>query len=450
MLHFGTDGVRGVALDELTPELVRDLARAVVRVLQPNAVVVGRDTRQSGPVLERAVVDGCAAEGVPVHVLGVVPTPAVAFAAERHGWVGIVITASHNPWSDNGIKVFNAGGTKLSDGEQIEIEREWHSIVTEPAPAALGTVHDASDLVDEYVVHRVDVAGRGALSGLTVLLDCAHGAMSEVAPRAFREAGADVLVINDSPDGVNINEHCGAASPEAMARRTQEAGADLGVAFDGDGDRMVAATSTGLTVDGDVVMAICAADLMRRGLLRHKGVAVTVMSNLGFHRAMHEMDVDVVVTPVGDRNVLAALEDYDFVLGGEQSGHIVHRAHSTTGDGLLAALILCENLVRNHTTLDRASSIMTKFPQVLVNVRTDQRIDDPADVLALEIADAETMLGADGRVLVRASGTESLTRIMVEASVETTASAVAHSLADALISRHGGRVDGAIGTGSNG
>lgn len=442
MLHFGTDGVRGVAIDELTPALARDLARAAVRVLQPTGVVVGRDTRESGETLESAIVDGCAAEGVPVHLLGVAPTPAIAFASERHDWVGIAITASHNPWTDNGIKVFASGGVKLDDAEQIEIEREWHSAVTESAPKSIGTVHDASLLLHEYVDHRVGVVGSGALDGLSVVVDCAHGAMSTVGPDVLRRAGASVIVINAEPDGRNINERCGATSPEKLVERVVAEAADLGIAFDGDGDRVMAVSPSGVVIDGDVIMAIAADDLARRGLLRNKGVAVTVMTNLGFHRAMRQIGVDVVVTQVGDRNVLAAIEQYDFVLGGEQSGHIIHRAHATTGDGLLAAVLLAEHLVREDVDLDAASSIMSKFPQVLLNVRTDERVGDPAGEFQAEIASVEESLGNDGRVLVRASGTEPLVRVMVEASSETLATSVAHSLADAVIAVHGGHVEG--------
>lgn len=442
MLHFGTDGVRGVAIDELTPALARDLARAAVRVLQPTGVVVGRDTRESGETLESAIVDGCAAEGVPVHLLGVAPTPAIAFASERHDWVGIAITASHNPWTDNGIKVFASGGVKLDDAEQIEIEREWHSAVTESAPKSIGTVHDASLLLHEYVDHRVGVVGSGALDGLSVVVDCAHGAMSTVGPDVLRRAGASVIVINAEPDGRNINERCGATSPEKLVERVVAEAADLGIAFDGDGDRVMAVSPSGVVIDGDVIMAIAADDLARRGLLRNKGVAVTVMTNLGFHRAMRQIGVDVVVTQVGDRNVLAAIEQYDFVLGGEQSGHIIHRAHATTGDGLLAAVLLAEHLVREDVDLDAASSIMSKFPQVLLNVRTDERVGDPAGEFQAEIASVEESLGSDGRVLVRASGTEPLVRVMVEASSETLATSVAHSLADAIIAVHGGHVEG--------
>ena len=441
MLHFGTDGVRGVAIDELTPELARDLARATSRVLQPVAVVIGRDTRESGPALEKAIIDGCAAEGVPVYLLGVAPTPAVAFASERNGWVGIAITASHNPWADNGIKVFASGGVKLDDVEQIEIERVWHALTAEPAPVALGTVHDASHIVAEYATHRFNVIG-GSLAVLSVVLDCAHGAMSSVAAEVFHVAGASVEVINASPNGRNINEQCGATSPQALAQHVIATRADLGIAFDGDGDRLMAVTATGRVIDGDYLMAIAALDLSSRGLLRNKGVAVTVMSNLGFHHAMRNHDVDVVVTPVGDRNVLVALDEYDFVLGGEQSGHIVHRAHATTGDGLLAALVLCEYLVRSKESLDEAVTIMETYPQVLINVRTENRVHDPVADIASQIAAAEKELGDEGRILVRASGTEPLVRVMVEAANESLAHSTAEALALALIAVHGGSIEG--------
>jgi phosphoglucosamine mutase len=441
MLHFGTDGVRGVAIDELTPELARDLARATSRVLQPVAVVIGRDTRESGPALEKAIIDGCAAEGVPVYLLGVAPTPAVAFASERNGWVGIAITASHNPWADNGIKVFASGGVKLDDAEQIEIERVWHALTAEPAPVALGTVHDASHVVAEYATHRFNVIG-GSLAGLSVVLDCAHGAMSSVAAEVFHVAGASVEVINASPNGRNINEQCGATSPQALAQHVIATRADLGIAFDGDGDRLMAVTATGRVIDGDYLMAIAALDLSSRGLLRNKGVAVTVMSNLGFHHAMRNYDVDVVVTPVGDRNVLVALDEYDFVLGGEQSGHIVHRAHATTGDGLLAALVLCEYLVRSKESLDEAVTIMETYPQILINVRTENRVHDPVADIASQVAAAEKELGDEGRILVRASGTEPLVRVMVEAANESLAHSTAEALALALIAVHGGSIEG--------
>ena len=442
MLHFGTDGVRGVALDELTPALARDLARAVVRVLQPASVVVGRDTRESGSVLQQAIVDGCAAEGIPVQLMGIVPTPAVAFAAERHGWVGVAVTASHNPWTDNGIKVFGAGGSKLNDADQIEIERVWHALVAEPAPVALGTEHDAAAVVAEYSAHRLGIVG-STLGGLKVVLDCANGAMSTVAPEVFAATGADVVAINNSPDGRNINDRCGATHLESLRRAVVDERADLGVAFDGDGDRMLAVTATGFVVDGDRLMALAALDLAGRGLLRNKGVAVTVMSNLGFHRAMQQAGIDVVVTAVGDRNVLTALDEFDFVLGGEQSGHIVHRAHATTGDGLVAALILCEYLVRSGSTLDEAVTVMQSYPQVLVNVRLEERVHDPVSDISSSIESVEESLGDSGRVLVRTSGTEPLVRVMVEAADEETARSAARHLAAALIAVHGGAIEGA-------
>jgi phosphoglucosamine mutase len=404
-------------------------------------VVIGRDTRESGPALEKAMIDGCAAEGVPVYLLGVAPTPAVAFASERNGWVGIAITASHNPWADNGIKVFASGGVKLDDAEQIEIERVWHALTAEPAPVALGTVHDASHVVAEYATHRFNVIG-GSLAGLSVVLDCAHGAMSSVAAEVFHVAGASVEVINASPNGRNINEQCGATSPQALAQHVIATRADLGIAFDGDGDRLMAVTATGRVIDGDYLMAIAALDLSSRGLLRNKGVAVTVMSNLGFHHAMRNHDVDVVVTPVGDRNVLVALDEYDFVLGGEQSGHIVHRAHATTGDGLLAALVLCEYLVRSKESLDEAVTIMETYPQILINVRTENRVHDPVADIASQVAAAEKELGDEGRILVRASGTEPLVRVMVEAANESLAHSTAEALALALIAVHGGSIEG--------
>ncbi|MEY4391315.1 MAG: phosphoglucosamine mutase [Actinomycetota bacterium] len=442
MLHFGTDGVRGVALEELTTESVRDLARAVARVLSPSAVIVGRDTRESGEALERAVVDGLAAEGVAVHLLGVAPTPAIAFASERHGHVAIALTASHNPWTDNGVKVFAAGGTKLTDAQQIEIEREWHALSTERPAVALGAVHDATAMVEEYVEHRTGVVGPGSLARMHVVIDCANGAMHDVAPRVLEALGAVVVTMNTEPNGRNINDGCGATVPAPLAARVVSSGADLGIAFDGDGDRLIAVDANGEIVDGDHLIAIAAVDLAERGLLRNKGVAVTVMTNIGFHRAMRDAGVDVVVTPVGDRSVLSALEEHDFVLGGEQSGHIVHRAHATTGDGLLAAVLLLEALKRTSRSLADAATVMSSYPQVLVNIRTNERVSNPAAEIEAEMEACESRLGDDGRILVRASGTEPLVRVMVEAAQDSVALSVAGELASALIARFGGQIEG--------
>ncbi len=441
MLHFGTDGVRGVAIDELTTDLARDLARATARVLRPVAIVIGRDTRESGSELEDAIVEGCAAEGVAVQLMGVVPTPAIAYAAEQYGWVGIAITASHNVWSDNGIKVFASGGAKLGDAEQIEIEREWHAMVAEPVVYAQPNVHDATGILGEYATHRLNIVGE-ALSGVRIVLDCANGSMSHVAPEVFMTAGADVSVINASPNGRNINDNCGATAPQELAAQVIAEGADIGIAFDGDGDRLIAVAASGALVDGDHIMAIAAVDLAQRGLLRNKGIAVTVMTNLGFHHTMRDNNIDVVITPVGDRSVLVALDEFDFVLGGEQSGHVIHRAHATTGDGLLAALQLVEYITRAHVTLDQAASIMKWYPQILVNIRTLNRVHDPEHDIAEQIAQAEAELGDNGRILVRSSGTEPLLRVMVEAADQVTAESIAMRLAQSLVDIHGGSIEG--------
>lgn len=440
MLHFGTDGVRGVAIDELTTDLVRDLARATARVLQPVAIVIGRDTRESGSQLEDAVIAGCAAEGIEVHLMGVVPTPAIAYAAEQYGWVGIAITASHNVWSDNGIKVFASGGAKLGDAEQIEIEREWHAMIAEPFEHAEPIIHDATGILGEYATHRLNVVGE-SLSGVRVVLDCANGAMSHVAPEVFLSAGADVSVIHASPNGRNINDNCGATAPQQLAAQVISEGADIGIAFDGDGDRLIAVSASGALINGDHIMAIAAVDLANRGLLRNKGIAVTVMTNLGFHHAMRDNNIDVVITPVGDRSILVALDEFDFVLGGEQSGHVVHRAHATTGDGLLAALQLVEYITRAHVTLDQASCLMQTYPQILVNVRTVMRVHDPVHDIEEQILQAEAELGDNGRILVRSSGTEPLVRVMVEAADHASAEAIAHRLAQAIVDIHGGSID---------
>jgi phosphoglucosamine mutase len=286
------------------------------------------------------------------------------------------------------------------------------------------------------------VAGAGALRGLTVVVDCANGAMSAVAPGVLRTLGAVVVAMNDTPDGRNINNACGAAYPKPLASRVSAEGADLGLAFDGDGDRVVAVDRTGRVIDGDTIMAIAAVDLADRGLLRNRQVAVTVMTNLGFHRAMESAGIGTVVTPVGDRSVLAAMDEHDLVLGGEQSGHIIHRAHATTGDGLLAAIILCEYLRRSGRSLEDAATVMHQFPQVLVNVRTDEPVQNPAAAIEEEIVAREKELGGNGRILVRASGTEALVRVMVEAQSENEAVRVAGELAAAIVSRFGGHLEG--------
>ena len=429
-MRFGTDGVRGVANTELTASFALDLGRAAARVLEAPVAVVGGDTRRSTPMLEAALVAGLAAEGVEVHRLGVVPTPAVAHHAARLGAMGAVVSASHNPYHDNGIKLFGPGGTKLRDDVEGRIEAALASL---RAPAGEpGQVHDARDaaeLVESYLDHlAIALEGRG-LGGRRVVVDAANGAASEVAGPALRRAGADVVVIHAEPDGTNINRGCGATSPQSLARAVVEHGAWAGLALDGDADRLIAVDELGRVVDGDHVLAICAADLRARGRLAHDTVVVTVMTNLGFRLAMQDAGIHVVETPVGDRYVLDALVRGGWSLGGEQSGHVILPELATTGDGLLTGLVLLDACARDGRPVSEiAAASMTQLPQVLVNVRVRTTVPDVAARFEDEIAAAAATLGEAGRVLVRASGTEPLVRVMVEAPTAEQADAVASGL----------------------
>jgi len=425
-LRFGTDGVRGVALSELTPEYVAALARAAATVLGGGTWLVGRDTRESGPALEAAVVAGLHAAGARPLVVGVLPTPAVAWLAGEFEVPAVMITASHNPWHDNGVKVFAAGGSKLTDDVERRIE-DALDLSTPCAPAQA----ELADERDRYVLHLVD--SHGSLAGLRLVLDCANGAMSEVAPAVFAALGADVSVIHATPDGRNINDHCGATHTESLAREVVARRAQMGLAFDGDGDRVIAVDHLGRVVDGDRLIALAALQLREAGRLRGDTVVVTVMSNIGFHRAMEREGIAVVTTAVGDRYVLEALDAGGFSVGGEQSGHIIYRDVATTGDGLLAGLQLAEFVHGHHRALaELAAEVMVSYPQVLVNVKVAQRHPQAVEELAAEIADAEAALGGDGRVLVRASGTEPLIRVMVEAATDDVARDVANRLAEVV------------------
>lgn len=440
--RFGTDGVRGRAIDEITPEFCLSLGRATARVLRPSRVVIGCDPRESGAVLQASFAAGMAAEGVDVHDLGVVPTPAVAVVAARDDVPGVVVTASHNPYHDNGIKIFAAGGAKLSDSEQAAIESELSSILAaEPSgsiPRRVGTVTRRALAVAEYVDHVVSNAGEGTLSGLRIVLDTANGAMCDAAPETFRRLGADVIVLNDAPDGTNINRDCGATSTEGLCQFVAAMGSvDMAFAFDGDGDRVIAVDGTGRVVDGDRLIALSAIDRRDRGRLTGSTVVTTVMANLGFHRAMSEAGIHVVVTPVGDRHVLDAMNDGGFVLGGEQSGHIIHRDVATTGDGLVSAVAVAEFVRRSGRTLaDAAEAVMTAYPQVLRNVTVARRPVDVATEMADEIGAIESELGSQGRVLVRVSGTEPLVRVMVEASTTPIAESAVERLCEAVRRRY--------------
>ncbi|MGE0880822.1 MAG: phosphoglucosamine mutase [Acidimicrobiia bacterium] len=428
-LSFGTDGVRGVANAELTPDYALRLGRAAATVLGGDRFVVGRDTRRSGPMLEAALAAGLASSGVDVELLGVIPTPGVARLAQLDGVPAAMISASHNPFADNGIKLFAAGGRKLPDDIESRIEAEMHeSAVPTAIGAAVGDIRDRHGAVARYV----DAMPAVDLSGLTVVLDTANGAASEVARELFSSKGASVSVIHAAPDGCNINDHCGATHPDDLCREVVARGADLGLAFDGDADRLIAVDHAGAVVDGDHLIALCAFDLHARGALTGETVVVTVMTNLGFRQAMAERGIKVVETGVGDRYVLEALDAGGFALGGEQSGHVIFRELATTGDGMLTGLQLVDLVKRSGRPLaDLAREAMTRLPQVLVNVRLAERVSDPVQRLTADIADAELLLAGRGRVLVRPSGTEPLLRVMVEAPTAEQASQVASRLVSA-------------------
>ncbi len=443
MLRFGTDGVRGVALTEVTTDYVCALGAAVAAVLGGTTWLIGRDTRESGAVLEASLADGLRSrQQVPV-LCGVIPTPALALLSQQLGVPAAMITASHNPYQDNGVKVFAAGGTKLTDEVEARIERE---LETELARGRSGTadacevpaVDVMPDAVDQYIAHVMALFPVGALGGLRVVLDCANGAMSVAAPAVVAALGAEVVVIHAEPDGININAECGATHPASLAAAVVACGADVGLAFDGDGDRVIAIDNRGHVVDGDRVIALGALQLKAEGQLTGNAVVVTVMSNLGFHRAMYAADIAVVATAVGDRYVLEALEAGNHALGGEQSGHVIYRHLATTGDGLLAGVRLLHHVHTSGRTLaEMATDVMTSYPQVLVNVRVTERHPHIVGELAAEIAAAEASLGGDGRVLVRASGTEPLVRVMVEAATDALARECADALAAAVHARFG-------------
>jgi phosphoglucosamine mutase len=443
MLTFGTDGVRGKFGTELTESYAADLAVVAAQVLQCKTVVIGRDTRESGVLLETAIANALVKEGIETQLMGVAPTPAIAFSAMRQNVVAIAITASHNLYQDNGIKIFGAGGRKLSDSEQEEIEKQLLERTRKSASGAIGASSDLAktvkpELVKEYCDWLSQIVDTTDFSKLHVVLDCANGAYSNVASEVFTKLGATVTTINATPDGRNINEQCGATHPAMLCSVVKSVGAHFGIAFDGDGDRLIAVDETGEIVDGDHLIAISATEMKRRGTLRNNKVAVTVMTNIGFHQAMKKAEIEVVTTPVGDRSVLAALEENSLVLGGEQSGHIIYRDLATTGDGLLAALMLSAIVAGAKKTLGEiASAAMTSFPQVLINLRVSKRVENIEKLFESEIAVAEKSLQANGRVLVRASGTEPMVRVMVEASQQATAESVAATLAQAITTRLG-------------
>ena len=433
-LRFGTDGVRGRALTELTTDYVASLGRAAAEVMSTGEWLVGRDTRESGPVLEEALMAGLAAGGaVPLHA-GVLPTPALAYLSALHGVPAAMITASHNPWQDNGVKIFAPGGLKLSDETEQAIEALMRAHVDVLEYDNVGHSIAAAPYF-EYLVDTIEPQGLG---GLRIVVDCANGAMFEAAPEVIRRLGADVIVINAEPNGRNINDHCGATHPAALSGAVVSNAADLGLAFDGDGDRLIAVDHLGNVVDGDRMIALAALQLRDEGQLTDDTVVVTVMSNLGFHKAMDAAGIKVITTAVGDRSVLEALDAGDYAIGGEQSGHIVYRHLATTGDGLLAGLRLAA-YVRNRgqSLAELAGEVMTSYPQVLVNVKVAHRHPNVDVELATEIAAALESLDGEGRILVRPSGTEPLIRVMVEAANHPLAQATADKLGEVVLARFG-------------
>jgi phosphoglucosamine mutase len=433
---FGTDGVRGLANVDLTPDLAMRLARAAAAELRPGRegrgfALVGRDPRPSGDLLDAAVSAGLAAAGLDVRRLGVVPTAAVAHLVRSAGAeLGVMITASHNPMPDNGIKFFGADGFKLADATEDAIAARVDGSPDGPTGADVGRITEAAELLGAYSDHLLTTLPVRA-TGVRVVVDAANGAATAVVPDVYRRAGADVVVINDRTDGVAINDGVGATHLEGLQRAVVEHGADLGLAHDGDADRCLAVDATGSVVDGDAIMAVLAVGLAERGELRGDAVAATVMSNLGFRQALAARGIGVAETAVGDRYVLERMRADGLSLGGEQSGHVILLDHATTGDGILTGLHLLARLAETGRSLADLAAVMSRLPQVLLNVR----VADPDAALAAA-ADAtaavERRLGDRGRVLVRPSGTEPLLRIMVEAPTADEAQASAEAIAAAL------------------
>ncbi|TFD49199.1 phosphoglucosamine mutase [Cryobacterium sp. Hh11] len=446
---FGTDGVRGLANRDLTAGLALSLAQASAAVLTKGrraqarleqgrrpVAVVARDPRISGEFLTAAVSAGLASSGVDVLDAGVIPTPAAAFLINDIGAdFGVMISASHNAAPDNGIKIFAFGGTKLPDDVEDRIESYIGRDTLMPIAGDVGRIRRFADAEDRYVVHLLGTLPH-RLDGIHVVLDCAHGAAAGVSPQVFTDAGARLTVIGADPDGLNINDGVGSTHLDNLARAVLEHGADIGIAHDGDADRCLAVDRDGNIVDGDQIMAILAVSMAERGVLKDRTLVATVMSNLGLRKAMAANDIAMVQTKVGDRYVLEELNAHGYSLGGEQSGHVIMTEFATTGDGILTGLHLVAEMARTGKTLAELASVMTVYPQILVNVRGVNLKGLAADqVIADAVVAAETELGDTGRVLLRPSGTEPMVRVMVEAADQPTADRLAHSLADVVRSR---------------
>ncbi|MBS4462049.1 phosphoglucosamine mutase [Aerococcaceae bacterium zg-B36] len=441
--YFETDGVRGVANTELTPELAFKLGRCGGHVLRQHApeiehprVLVGRDTRISGQMLESALIAGLLSVGIEVMQLGVISTPAVAYLTRTQGAVaGVMISASHNPVQDNGIKFFGADGFKLSDDQELEIEALLDAPedkLPRPSSHGLGTVEEFNEGAIKYIQY-LQTTISGDLSGISVCLDAAHGATSPLINQLFADLETDFYTMGDRPDGVNINDHVGSTHPEALQEFVKEKGAMVGLAFDGDGDRLIAVDENGEIVDGDKIMFICGKHLKSKGRLAEDTIVSTVMSNIGFHKAVEENGMVALKTAVGDRYVVEEMRRGNYTLGGEQSGHIVFLNLNTTGDGLLSAIQLLAVMKETGKSLSELAAEVEIFPQLLVNIRVRDKhtvMDEPEVKAVIEEVEAE--MNGDGRILVRPSGTEPLLRVMAEASTDEKVHRYVHTIADVI------------------
>ena len=440
---FGTDGVRGVAnIYPMTSEIAMQIGRAIAFIVKNqvkgNTIIIGKDTRLSGYMIENALAAGICSMGVNVQLVGPLPTPGIAFiTTSMRADAGVVISASHNPFQDNGIKIFSADGYKLPDQQEADIEDLIFSqkmAALRPVADEIGKASRIEDATGRYIVYLKNTFPKNyVLDDFHIVLDCAHGATYRVAPHVFAELGAKVTVIGAEPDGKNINHECGALHPEVMAEKVKQLGADIGLALDGDGDRLIVCDEHGSIVDGDHIMAICASELMARRKLKKKTLVATVMSNMGLEQAMQAMGGQMIRTQVGDRYVVEAMRNKGYNFGGEQSGHLVFLDHNTTGDGILAGLQLLAIMIKRKKPLSELATIMTTFPQVLKNVRMASKIE-PALIPGFEqaLAKAEKSLGSRGRILVRPSGTEPVIRVMTEGEDEQEITTIANELCEVI------------------
>jgi len=436
--YFGTDGIRGlVGQAPITPEFALKLGWAAGKVLAQQGtkkVLIGKDTRISGYMLECALEAGLSAAGLDAAFMGPMPTPAVAYLTRTfRAEAGIVISASHNPYHDNGIKFFSANGTKLPDDVELAIEAQLEKELTCVESALLGKAVRIEDAAGRYIEYcKSTFPSRASLKGLKIVLDCAHGATYHIAPNVFKELGAEIITIGVSPNGLNINDGCGATEPAALAARVLAENADLGIAYDGDGDRLMMVDHTGYVIDGDEVLYIIARDALRNGELKG-GVVGTLMANMGLEIALKSLGIPFARSAVGDRYVVEMLLEKGWRIGGENSGHIISLDHTTTGDGIVSSLLVLAALINSGLTLKELRSGMSKFPQVLVNVRFSGDSDPLLDESVLQaVKDVEQELADRGRVLLRKSGTEPLIRVMVEGEDETHVLALANQIADAV------------------